>query len=92
MQGIADRGRVKDHRLVCAGFKEQGVLYEHCSEGGAGFECALHGDHGVIVLDIMLPCRDGLSILKGLRKTGNTIPVILLTARNELKDRIEEAV
>ena len=46
----------------------------------------------MIVLNIMLLGRDGLSILKGWRKTGNTTPVILLTARNELEDRIEEAV
>jgi DNA-binding response OmpR family regulator len=43
----------------------------------------------VIVLDIMLPGRDGLSILKGLRKSGNATPIILLTARNELDDRLE---
>jgi DNA-binding response OmpR family regulator len=41
------------------------------------------------VLDIMLPGRDGLSILKGLRKAGLATPVVLLTARNELDDRIE---
>jgi DNA-binding response OmpR family regulator len=43
----------------------------------------------VIVLDIMLPGRDGLSILKGLRHAGNSTPVILLTARNELDDRVD---
>jgi DNA-binding response OmpR family regulator len=37
----------------------------------------------------MLPGRDGLSILKGLRKSGNATPIILLTARNELDDRLE---
>jgi len=43
----------------------------------------------VILLDIMLPGRDGLSILKGLRKAGSATPAILLTARNELDDRVE---
>ncbi|MCB1237455.1 MAG: response regulator transcription factor, partial [Verrucomicrobiae bacterium] len=42
-----------------------------------------------IVLDIMLPGRDGLSILKNLRRQGNPVPVILLTARSELDERLE---
>lgn len=84
---IEDEQKIAD--FVCAGFKEQGFVYEHCHEGIAGFERARQGDHDVIVLDIMLPGRDGLSILKGLRKAGSTTPVILLTARNDLEDRVE---
>lgn len=75
--------------FVCAGFKEQGFAVEHCADGNNGFERACAGTHDVIVLDIMLPGRDGLSILKGLRKAGSATPVILLTARNELDDRID---
>lgn len=75
--------------FVCAGFKEQGFAIEHCVNGIDGFDRASAGGFDVIVLDIMLPGRDGLSILKGLRKAGNATPIILLTARNELDDRIE---
>lgn len=75
--------------FVCAGFKEQGFVVDHCDNGNDGFARASNGTYDVIVLDIMLPGRDGLSILKGLRKAGNATPVILLTARNELDDRIE---
>jgi DNA-binding response OmpR family regulator len=75
--------------FVSAGFKEQGFLVEHCENGVDGYDRASHGVFDVIVLDIMLPGRDGLSILKGLRKAGNATPIILLTARNELDDRIE---
>lgn len=84
---IEDEQKIAD--FVCAGFKEQSFLVEHCNQGVTGFERAVKGDHDVIVLDIMLPGRDGLSILKGLRKAGNATPVILLTARNELDDRVE---
>lgn len=84
---------VEDERkianFVCAGFKEQGFVVDHCDNGNDGFARASNGTYDVIVLDIMLPGRDGLSILKGLRKAGNATPVILLTARNELDDRIE---
>lgn len=84
---IEDEQRIAD--FVCAGFKEQGFLYTHCSDGNDGYSHAIDGDYDVIVLDIMLPGRDGLSILKGLRKAGSITPVLLLTARNELDDRIE---
>jgi DNA-binding response OmpR family regulator len=75
--------------FVSAGFREQGFVIEHCVNGIDGYDRASVGEFDVIVLDIMLPGRDGLSILKGLRKTGNVTPIILLTARNELDDRIE---
>lgn len=84
---IEDEKKIAD--FVCAGFREQGFLVEHCANGNEGFDKARQGAYDVIVLDIMLPGRDGLSILKGLRKAGNATPVILLTARNDLDDRIE---
>jgi DNA-binding response OmpR family regulator len=80
---------VKIAQFVCAGFKEQGFQADHCGDGHEGYARAMDGAYDVIVLDIMLPGRDGLSILKGLRKAGQATPVILLTARNELDDRIE---
>lgn len=84
---VEDEQKIAD--FVCAGFKEQGFLVDHCVNGNDGFAHASNGDYDVIILDIMLPGRDGLSILKGLRKAGNVTPIILLTARNELDDRVE---
>lgn len=84
---VEDERKIAD--FVCAGFRERGFAVEHCDNGTDGFARASNGVYDVIVLDIMLPGRDGLSILKGLRKAGNTTPIILLTARNELDDRIE---
>jgi DNA-binding response OmpR family regulator len=75
--------------FMSAGFREQGFVVEHCNNGIDGYDRASVGEFDAIVLDIMLPGRDGLSILKGLRKAGNVTPIILLTARNELDDRIE---
>ena len=84
---IEDEQKIAD--FVCAGFREQGFTVEHCAEGNAGFERASQGVYDAIVLDIMLPGRDGLSILKGLRRAGSSTPVLLLTARHELDDRVE---
>ncbi len=84
---IEDEKRIAD--FVRAGLKEQGFVVEHCADGTQGFDWARRGGWEVIVLDIMLPGRDGLSILEGLRHAGDNTPVILLTARNELDDRLE---
>jgi len=89
MKVLLVEDEIKIANFVCAGFKEQGFVVDHCADGIDGFNRACSGNYDVIVLDIMLPGRDGLSILKGLRKAGNATPVILLTARNELDDRIE---
>ncbi|MHB1199978.1 MAG: response regulator transcription factor [Polaromonas sp.] len=84
---VEDEKKIAD--FVCAGFREQGFTVDHCDNGLDGFARASLGTYDVIVLDIMLPGRDGLSILKSLRKDGSSTPILLLTARNELDDRIE---
>ncbi|HEY9661048.1 MAG TPA: response regulator transcription factor [Allocoleopsis sp.] len=75
--------------FVEAGLKEQGFVVDYCDNGDTGYKRALSNDYDAIVLDIMVPGKDGLFILKHLRRTGRTVPVILLTARNELDDRLE---
>lgn len=89
MRVLLVEDEAKIAQFVRAGFKERGIPLDHAADGNAGFELARAGSHDVIVLDIMLPGRDGLSILKGLRKAGLATPIMLLTARNELDDRIE---
>jgi two-component system OmpR family response regulator len=74
--------------FVCAGLKEQGFVVDYCDNGNDGYARALEFEYDAIVLDIMVPGKDGLAILKGLRKEGISTPVILLTARNELDDRL----
>ena len=74
--------------FVCAGLKEQSFVVDYCDNGNDGYARALEFAYDVIVLDIMVPGKDGLAILKGLRKAGSSTPVILLTARNELDDRL----
>jgi len=74
--------------FICAGLRARGFAVTHCDNGHSGLALASQGQHDVIVLDIMLPGRDGLSVLKALRGAGMTVPVILLTARNELGDRV----
>ncbi|MEM7593943.1 MAG: response regulator transcription factor [Cyanobacteria bacterium P01_A01_bin.83] len=83
---IEDEAKIAD--FVRAGLKEQGFTVDYCDNGEEGYLLALDLEYDAIVLDIMLPGRDGLSILKQLRRQSKNTPVILLTARNELDDRL----
>jgi two-component system, OmpR family, response regulator len=84
---------VEDDRKIAAfvkkGLQEQGLVVELCSDGDDGYELATSQTYDAIVLDVMLPGRDGLSILRNLREKKNTTPVILLTARSALNERLE---
>ncbi|CAH0530318.1 response regulator transcription factor [Vibrio hippocampi] len=75
--------------LVTEGLEARGFSVTQCADGQLGYELALQQQHQVIVLDIMLPNRDGLDILGSIRAQKIATPVILLTARNELGDRIK---
>jgi DNA-binding response OmpR family regulator len=84
---VEDEQRIAD--FVCSGLAARGFSVKHCDNGDTGLDQACKGSFDAVVLDIMLPGRDGLSILKALRAGGDATPVILLTARNELGDRIK---
>lgn len=84
---VEDEAKIAD--FVCAGLKEQGFVVDYCDNGNDGYLRAMEQEYDVIVLDIMVPGKDGLAILKSLRRSGRNIPVLLLTARNELDDRLE---
>ncbi len=75
--------------FVRDGLEQTGMTVDHCGDGDSGYEAAIKNPYDAIVLDIMLPGRDGLSILRSLREQKNEVPVILLTARAELDERLE---
>ena len=83
---LEDEARIAS--FVSQGLREQGFVVEACDNGTEGYALALERTYDVVVLDIMVPGMDGLAILKGLRGAEHTVPVILLTARNELDDRL----
>ncbi|MCX7017770.1 MAG: response regulator transcription factor [bacterium] len=84
---------VEDHksiaRFIKSGLESAGFCVDPCSDGDEGFHLVSTQQYDVIVLDIMLPGRDGLSILANLRKAKNSVPVILLTARTTLDERLQ---
>lgn len=84
---VEDERRIAD--FVIEGLGARGMTIEHVDNGHTGYARASEGQFDIIILDIMLPGRDGLSVLAELRKKSITTPVILLTARNELGDRVK---
>lgn len=84
---IEDRKKISS--LVRKGLEAQGFVVETSDNGDDGYLLATTRPYDVLVLDIMLPGRDGLSILRNLRERKIALPVILLTARSELNERVE---
>lgn len=60
-----------------------------CHDGEAGLDNALSAIYDVVILDVMLPKLDGYTVLRRLRDAGNTTPVLLLTARSDVADRVK---
>jgi len=84
---------VEDDKKIASfvekGLKEQGYVVDLCHDGDSALDRARMETYDCIVLDIMLPGRDGLSILRTLRQERRSVPVILVTARTALDERVE---
>jgi len=75
--------------LIKNGLEKEGFVLDYCQEGDSGMEHAMTRSYDAIVLDVMLPGRSGLEILKMVRAGHNNVPIIIITARGETEDRIE---
>jgi DNA-binding response OmpR family regulator len=75
--------------FVRRGLEAEGFAVETALDGREGERLALRGGYDAIVLDLMLPGRDGLEILASVRQTTPNVPVIVLTARGEIDDRVQ---
>ncbi|MBA3530380.1 MAG: response regulator transcription factor [Ardenticatenales bacterium] len=71
------------------GLTEAGYAVDRARDGEEGLDYALAADYDLLVLDIMLPRKSGLHLLKELRAGGNETPVLLLTARDAVEDKIK---
>lgn len=75
--------------FICKALREGGHAVDAVHDGNTALNLARTTPYDVIVLDVMMPGRDGLSVLKLLRAGRNATPVLLLTARGEVSERIE---
>jgi len=76
-------------RAVRRALRHAGFAVDTAADGEEGLAAAEANDYDVVVLDIMLPKLDGLSLLRRLRAAGNTTHVLLLTARDTVADRVQ---
>ncbi len=75
-------------RFVARVLTEEGYAVDHCDRGADAVTQAQTGIYDVIVLDWMLPDIDGLSVVRDLRRAGMVTPVLMLTARGDVKERV----
>jgi DNA-binding response OmpR family regulator len=84
---------VEDHRNTAAFIRKallaEGFAVDVCRDGNEALTAATTVAYDALVLDIMLPGRDGLSVLRRLREGGNGTPVLLLSARGDVNERVE---
>ncbi|MGC8617047.1 response regulator transcription factor [Desulfurella multipotens] len=74
--------------LIKQGFEEEGFAVDVAYDGEDGLFFAQNNIYDCIVLDIMLPVIDGITILKKLREQNNSTPIIMLTAKDTVKDKV----
>ena len=83
---IEDEQKVAN--FIRQGLEEEGYAVDHAADGASGLQIGLEGLHDVIVLDVMLPRLDGLSVLQQLRQANVATPVLLLTVRATIEDKV----
>lgn len=71
------------------GLREAGFVADLVSNGVDGLHHALEGAHDLVILDVMLPGLDGWQVLQGIRGHGRQMPVLFLTARDQVEDRVK---
>jgi two-component system OmpR family response regulator len=74
--------------FIVNGLKQAGFAVDHCADGVEGLAMARSVSYDVAVLDLMLPKLDGLSLLKRLRADGSKLPVLILSAKASVDDRV----
>lgn len=76
-------------RLIARVLREEGYAAETTNDGRSGLAGALAEDYDLLILDWMLPDRSGIQVVRGLRASRIAVPVLMLTARAQVEDRVE---
>ncbi|HKQ33418.1 MAG TPA: response regulator transcription factor [Thermodesulfobacteriota bacterium] len=84
---------VEDDKKIAAfvmnGLRQAGFAVDHAADGEEGLHLSLHESYDAAVIDIMLPKLDGLSLIDALRRSGVATPVLILSARRTVDDRVK---
>jgi heavy metal response regulator len=84
---------VEDEKKISAvirkGLEEEKYSVDDAFDGEKGEQLAVKGEHDLIILDIMLPKKDGIQILSAIRAANIDVPVLMLTAKGTVEDRVK---
>ncbi|HZB47213.1 MAG TPA: response regulator transcription factor [Pyrinomonadaceae bacterium] len=75
-------------RILAKGLREEAYAVDVAGDGERALELAFVNDYDLVILDVMLPRRDGFEVCRELRSNGSAVPVLMLTARDAVEDRI----
>lgn len=89
MRLLVVEDETKVARFIERGLREEGFTVETAGDGDSGLAKAREGTFDLIILDVMLPQRDGFSVLRALRSAGVCTRVLMLTARDGVGDRVQ---
>jgi two-component system copper resistance phosphate regulon response regulator CusR len=76
-------------RMIRRGLEDAGYVVDIAADGTTGLTMAREGLYGLVLLDIMLPGRDGWEVCRALRREGSALPILMLTARDGVGDKVK---
>src|SRR5579885_2105812 len=79
----------KTAAYLSKGLSESGFIVDATDKSDEGLHLARTGDYDLVILDVMLPGRDGWSVIAEIRRSGKQTPVLFLTARDSVQDRVK---
>ena len=75
--------------FIVRGLQEDGFTVDWIDDGEKGLDMSLAEDYDLLLVDIMLPSRDGLSLIKELRKIKSKVPILILSAKRSVEEKVE---
>ncbi len=79
----------KQAEFIRRGLRQEGFCIDHASDGEQGLNRALSAPYDLFIFDLMLPLRDGISLINIVRAQGVSTPILVLSARNSVDDRVK---
>jgi heavy metal response regulator len=83
---------IEDERKIASfikrGLREEGYTVDTAFDGEEGYRLTAENEYDLIILDVMLPKRDGLTLCRQLRQDGMSMPVLMLTAKDSVQDKV----
>ena len=76
------------NNIITKKLTADGYSVDACFDGEEALDCLSAADYDAVILDVMMPKADGFEVLRRLRQAGKTVPVLFLTARDSVADRV----